>query len=94
MKKTKKEKRRLFLIVTIFFVLSSFLFFNLYKDLKQTYQNKQKKLELTEKYKSLLDEEKKLESELIKMSEPDYVARYAKEKYMFSGPNETIIRMD
>ena len=41
-----------------------------------------------------MDNEKSLQSEVAKLKDPDYVARYAKEKYLYSSDGETIIRMD
>ena len=49
---------------------------------------------LTEEYNSLLSEEKKLESDVAKLQDSDYIARYAKEKYLYSQDGDTIIRMD
>ena len=49
---------------------------------------------LTEEYNGLLSEEKKLESDVAKLQDSDYIARYAKEKYLYSQDGDTIIRMD
>ncbi len=49
---------------------------------------------LSQEYQELLTEEEQLKSEVTKLQDSDYIARYAKEKYMYSSDGETIIRMD
>ncbi len=39
------------------------------------------------------DEEDKLNSDIKKLKDPEYVARYAREKYMYSKDGELIIRL-
>lgn len=47
-----------------------------------------------ELYKSeLLEEEASLKSEVVKLQDPEYVARYAREKYMYTKDGETILRI-
>ena len=42
---------------------------------------------------TLKDEEDKLNSDIKKLKDPEYVARYAREKYMYSKDGELIIRI-
>ena len=44
-------------------------------------------------YDELLAEEESLNSEVTKLHDSEYVARYAREKYMYSLPGEFIIKM-
>lgn len=50
--------------------------------------------QLTEEYNNLLKEEEKLASDVTKLQDSDYIARYAKEKFLYSQDGDTIIRMD
>ena len=43
---------------------------------------------------TLKDKEEVLKKDIVKMQDPDYVAKYAREKYFYSKPNEIILRMD
>ena len=43
-------------------------------------------------YEELLDNEKSLKAEVQKLQNPEYVERYAKEKFLYTKPNEIIIR--
>lgn len=44
-------------------------------------------------YKNKLSEEEELKSEINKLQDPEYVARYAREKYLYSKDGELIIRI-
>ena len=92
--RTRKEKKRLvFISVTIVVLLIS-LFGSLYTDFMKIMQNKKETSLLTSEYENLLDEYASLSSEVTKMQDPNYVARYAKEKYLYSSEGELIIRID
>ena len=54
---------------------------------------KREKSELNDKLANLKDEEDTLNSDIKKLKDPDYVARYAREKYMYSKEGELIIRI-
>ena len=92
-KVTKKVKRRLFFQVTFLFALIFALVFSVFSDFTKIVQNKRKINELTANYTSLLEKEESLNSEVNKLQDDDYVARYAREKYMYSLPDEVIIRI-
>ncbi len=57
-------------------------------------KNKSEAKKLAGQYNELLANEEKLISEVTKLKDDDYIARYAKEKYMYTSAGETIIRMD
>ena len=92
--RTKKEKKRLFFISFIIVGLVFLLGFSVYKDFIIISTNKNQTTKLTKEYENLLDEKKSLTSQVTKMQDPDYLARYAKEKYLYSKEDEVIIRID
>jgi len=65
----------------------------IFQDWVQIVENKKMLAELNLKYDDLLDQEESLNSEVTKLHDIDYVARYAREKYMYSLPNEIIIKI-
>ena len=76
--------------VTVISTLGFTLFNNLYKinDIK-------KELEKLEEEKIVLsDEEARLEADIKRLSDPESIARYAREKYFYSKEWEIILRMD
>ncbi len=91
-KKSKKEKIRLFIITVTIISLLSILVGSVYKDWQQILANKKLKTELALKYENLLDEEEKLNAEIVKLGDDEYLARYAKETFMLSAEGDTIIK--
>ena len=92
--KTRKERKRLILISFVIVGLVAILFLNVYNNFVKIVNNKTEKEQLLAKYNDLLEEETNLESSVAKMQDPDYIARYAKEKYLYSSQDEIIIRID
>lgn len=91
---TKKDKRRL-LILMVFFVPLLILFItNTMSYASIIYSNFKEKKELENKYQEILEEEELLKSEISKLQDEEYVARYAREKYLYSKDGEIIIKID
>lgn len=94
-KNTKKVKdndnsRIVFLMfsVVIFIVI---LISTIFSDLQQIAYNKEQTELLKIKYTELLEEEASLSSEAIKLQDPDYLARRAREKYLYTKDGEKIL---
>ena len=54
--------------------------------------NKQEITLLQDSYEELLDTEEALKAEVQKLQDPEYVERYAKEKFLYTKDGEIIIR--
>jgi len=93
-KTSKKERKRLFLITTAIITLLVFLVGSVYSDWQQILKNRRDEVELSLKYEQLLANELKLSAEITKLQDDEYLARYAKEKFMLSAKGDTIIKMD
>ena len=63
-------------------------------NVKSINEMKEKKKFLEEQLVKLNDEEKALESDIQKLEDPTYVARYAREKYLYSKNGEKILKID
>ena len=94
MKKTKKEKKRLVFISFCIIGLLVTLVSSVFKDWQEIMDNNSQIKALSAEYEKLLNEEEKLESDVTKLQDSEYVARYAKEKFMYSSDGDIIIRMD
>ncbi len=94
MKKTKRQKKRIVAMTLIFGIIMFYFVHTFITDWPQIMANKSEVKELTEQYNKLLANEEKLVSDVTKLKDDEYIARYAKEKYMYTSPGETIIRMD
>ncbi|MDD3187204.1 MAG: septum formation initiator family protein [Bacilli bacterium] len=73
--------------IILFFVLSLVNFIFQVKNLN----NEQK--DIQSQIMSLEDEEEYLKNEIIKLKDPEYLARYARENYMYSKDGEYVIRI-
>ena len=94
MKKTKKEKKRLFVISVVIILLVVSLVSSVAGDWTKIMENKSKITSLNKQYNVLLSEEEKLVSEVTKLQDDDYIVRFAKEKFLYSENGELIIRMN
>jgi cell division protein DivIC len=90
---TKKDKRRILVLIVILIPLLVLFISNIWKYSVQILKNIETKKELDATYKEKLKEEEKLQSEIIKLQDPDYVARYAREQYLYSKDGELNIRI-
>ena len=93
MKKTKQEKRRFRIYLFTIAALLSLFGCKMYYYWPKIFANYQDKKELENKYTNLLEEEETLSSDIIKLQDPDYIARFAREKYLYSKNGEIIIRI-
>lgn len=59
-------------------------------DILQKYQEK---AQLEQKLLSLREEAEELKVDVEKLQDPDYIARYAREKYLYSKDGEFILRL-
>lgn len=89
----KKTRRRVFLI----FILTVFLFVVIISSTVKIWfqindENKDRRT-LEKQLAKLQDDESYLKEEVQKLQDPDYVARYAREKYLYSKNGEFTIKI-
>ena len=93
-KRTKKDKRRVLLGLLVICIMLSYLSVFVYNYWNQILTNEKEKIKLTEEYEALLKTEDELNSEITKMQDPEYIAKYAREKYGYSKNDEVIIKVE
>ncbi len=98
MAKTKKHKLRQKIFRFLVFGISSIaviilVTFTLGKYWVEIYSKYQEKKELENELLSLKEEEEALKVDVDKLQDPDYIARYAREKYFYSKDGEYILRI-
>lgn len=93
MRTSRKEKKRLLLISFSIIVLLVALVITVYKDFQLIVSGRKKEIELSKKYEELIEEQERLDAEIVKLQDNKYLARYAKEKFMLSKEGDTIIQM-
>ncbi len=93
-KVTKVTKRRLTVFGTLSLIVIIYFSFILVFHLYSIYDLKKQKYELEVKYENLQKEAEDLQLEINKLNNPDYLARYAREKYSYSKDGEYIIKLN
>ncbi len=91
-KVNKKRKRTLLLGLLSIFVIFG-VTFSIGKYWIEIFDKYQEKKELDEKLTSLKEKEEELQVDAKKLQNPDYVARYAREKYSYSKDGEYILQI-
>ena len=93
MVKTKENKNNVFisLICIVIICVSVVSSINNYSEI--TKKNKEKE-ELIKLLEELTHEEKTLTDDVEKLKNPEYAARYAREKYLYSKTDEKILKID
>lgn len=92
-KTNKKAKIRMFLFFVIFGTVIGYLSYNFFSNVNRIMEIKKEKVSLEEQLVNLYEKEDQLNSDIKKLEDPEYVARYAREKYMYSKDGELIIRI-
>ncbi|HHT37943.1 MAG TPA: septum formation initiator family protein [Mollicutes bacterium] len=90
---SKKTKRRLFTIFLITLTIATLFLINVGKMFFQIMEKRKEEAFLIEELKRLENEEAYLKVEVEKLNDPDYVARYARERYLYSKDGEITIRI-
>ena len=91
--KRKKVKINFIIIAIIYFVLGFLLIETVAKTSYELYTKSKEKREFIEELANLKDKEEELKGQVNKLQDPDYIARYAREKYLYSKDGEIIIRI-
>lgn len=93
-KKKVKLKVRTLVVFAITIMLFGYLFYSgiYYLVSKKNYESE--KIVLQNKLNNLKDKETDLNSEINKLKDDDYLARYAREEYLYSKKGEYVIRIE
>lgn len=92
-RRSKKNARRILFLCTgsiILIVVLCLAVGNCWADIISKYQEKR---QLEKELISLKEKEEQLKVDVKKMQDPDYVARYAREKYLYSKDGEYVIQL-
>ena len=91
--KRKKVRRNFIIISLIYLVLGFLLMQTVVKTAYELYTKTKEKKEFQEELSLLKEKEDELKGQVNKLQDPDYIARYAREKYLYSKDGEIIIRI-
>ena len=91
---TAKITGRMFIIFLFFITVIATLGYTLFNNLYKINDIKDKLEELEKEKIALSEKEDRLEADIKRLSDSEYIARYAREKYFYSKEGEIILRMD
>lgn len=89
----KPACRRITILILFMFTILGYLGYNIYSYWNKINNNYQEKEKLSKELTNLLSDEETLNSEIVKLSDPEYVARFAREKFLYSKNGEIIFRI-
>ena len=93
-KKTFKSKIRIFISLVIFCSVTTLLGYNCLTNILKINEMHNEKEKLENKLVNLQEEKEILETDILKLEDPDYIAKYVREKYFYSKDGELILRLD
>ena len=91
-KKSKARRRMLFLGLTSIIIICA-MTFTIGKYWVEIYEKYQEKKDLEIELTSLKEKEEELKVDANKLQNPEYIARYAREKYQYSKDGEYILKI-
>ena len=93
-RKAAKSKIRIFLTIVVFGFITVALGYNCLSNILKIQEMKKEKKNLENELVSLKEEKEILETDILKLEDPDYIAKYVREKYFYSKDGELILRLD
>ena len=93
-KKNKNEKRRLMVMGPICAIIIGTFIFNAASYFHRIMVLEKSKADLEQQLVVLKEKEETLTSDIQKLKDPEYIAKYARENYMYSMDGEYIIKIE
>ena len=93
-RKASKSKIRVFIALIVFGSVTAALGYNCLNNILQIQSMNKEKKDLQEQLVTLQEEKESLESDILRLEDPDYIAKYVREKYFYSKDGELILRLD
>lgn len=95
MKKISQKTKFRVTILTIVFIITIVAFsWTIVTSLNKIKNNQKEIAELQEKYNEELELEEDYKDQINKLQDPEYVARRIREKHLYSGKNEIVIKIE
>ena len=93
-RKASKSKIRVFVSLIVFGFITVVLGYNCFNTIMKIQDMNNEKKNLEEQLVALDEEKETLETDIMKLEDPDYIAKYVREKYFYSKDGELILRLD
>ncbi len=93
-KVSKRSKRRLVVFGSLSIFMIVYFFYVIISYSSKLISLKNEEAELNHRIALLQEEEEVLKTEIEMLQDPEYIARYARENYLYSKDGEYIIKLD
>lgn len=93
-RKASKSKIRIFISLIVFGFVTVALGYDCLNNILKIQNMKYEKKKLQNQLITLQEEKETLETDILKLEDPDYIAKYVREKYFYSKDGELILRLD
>jgi len=93
-RKASKSKLRIFICLIVFVSITGMLGYDCLNNIIKINEMKKEKKNLQEELIVLQEEKEILETDILRLKDPDYIAKYVREKYFYSKDGELILRLD
>lgn len=93
-KMNKKSSRRIILFTFICLAVNFYIFYTIGSVFKEVEDKKKENVNLSTKLVELKEKSLILKNEVNKLQNSEYVARYAREKFLYSKKDEYILKID
>lgn len=93
-RKASKSKLRILFCLIIFSCITGMLGYDCFNNIKKINEMKKEKKSLQNELVVLQEEKEILETDILRLKDPDYIAKYVREKYFYSKDGELILRLD
>ncbi len=91
---TSKERRRVVLTSILCFFIIGLAVISSVNNIMKIGAKKIEKANLSKKLEELKEEQTTLSDDVEKLKNPEYAAKYAREKYLYSKTGEKILKID
>ena len=93
-RKASKSKLRIFICLIVVISITGMLGYDCVNNIIKINEMKKEKKHLQEELVVLQEEKEILETDILRLKDPDYIAKYVREKYFYSKDGELILRLD
>ena len=93
-RRTSLSKIKILLSIIVFASVTAALGYDCLTNILKIYNMKNEKEQLEIKLLSLHEEKEILQGDILRLEDPEYIAKYVREKYFYSKDGEYILRLD
>lgn len=93
MKSNKKKTKRVILFTIVCTLINGYIIFSVASVFKDVKMKQQEREELTLRLEEIKEETESLKVEANKLQDKEYIGKYAREKFLYSGEDEYILKI-